>query len=77
MSYYLRASKMYDTLMQMGRWFGYRPGYLDLCRLFTSNDLVSNYKFITAATEEMRAEFDRMWLLRKKPLDYGLKVRAH
>lgn len=76
-SYYLRASKMYDTLMQMGRWFGYRPGYLDLCRLFTSNDLVSNYKFITAATEEMRAEFDRMWLLRKKPLDYGLKVRAH
>ena len=30
-SYYLRASKMYDTLMQMGRWFGYRPGYNDLC----------------------------------------------
>lgn len=34
-SYFLRASKMYDTLMQMGRWFGYRPGYVDLCRLFT------------------------------------------
>ncbi|WP_294674209.1 Z1 domain-containing protein [uncultured Fluviicola sp.] len=76
-SYYLRASKMYDTLMQMGRWFGYRPGYLDLCRLFTTGDLVSNYKHITAATEEMRAEFDRMWLLKKKPRDYGLKVRAH
>lgn len=76
-SYYLRASKMYDTLMQMGRWFGYRPGYLDLCRLFTTNDLVSHYKHITAATEEMRAEFDRMWLLRKRPRDYGLKVRAH
>lgn len=76
-SYYLRASKMYDTLMQMGRWFGYRPGFLDLCRLFTTNDLVSNYKYITAATEEMRAEFDRMWLLRKKPIEYGLKVQAH
>lgn len=76
-SYYLRASKMYDTLMQMGRWFGYRPGYLDLCRLFTTGDLVSHYKHITAATEEMRAEFDRMWLLKKKPRDYGLKVRAH
>ena len=35
-SYFLRASKMYDTLMQMGRWFGYRPGYLDLCRLYTT-----------------------------------------
>lgn len=34
-SYFLRASKMYDTLMQMGRWFGFRPGYVDLCRLFT------------------------------------------
>ena len=30
-SYFLRASKMYDTLMQMGRWFGYRPGYIDVC----------------------------------------------
>ncbi|WP_281321903.1 Z1 domain-containing protein [Flavobacterium aestivum] len=76
-SYYLRASKMYDTLMQMGRWFGYRPGYLDLCRLFTTGDLVSHYKHITAATEEMRAEFDRMWLLKRKPRNYGLKVRAH
>lgn len=76
-SYYLRASKMYDTLMQMGRWFGYRNGYLDLCRLFTSSELVSYYKFITAASEQMRAEFDRMCLLKSKPKDYGLKVRAH
>ncbi len=76
-SYYLRASKMYDTLMQMGRWFGYRPGYLDLCRIFTSDDLISHYRHITLATEEMRAEFDRMWLLHKKPIDFGLKVRAH
>ncbi|MEW7277872.1 Z1 domain-containing protein [Aquimarina sp. 2201CG1-2-11] len=76
-SYYLRSSKMYDTLMQMGRWFGYRPGYLDLCRLFTSNDLISNYKHISIATEEMRAEFDRMVFLNKQPIDYGLKVRSH
>ncbi|MEP5341050.1 MAG: Z1 domain-containing protein [Algibacter sp.] len=76
-SYYLRSSKMYDTLMQMGRWFGYRPGYLDLCRLFTSNELISNYKHISIATEEMRAEFDRMVFLNKQPIDYGLKVRSH
>ena len=76
-SYYLRSSKMYDTLMQMGRWFGYRPGYLDLCRLFTSEELVSSYRHITVATEEMRAEFDYMALQKKTPLDYGLKVRAH
>jgi hypothetical protein len=76
-SYYLRASKMYDTLMQMGRWFGYRPGYLDLCRLFTSSELVEWYRHITVATEEMRAEFDRMADMRKKPSQYGLRVRTH
>jgi hypothetical protein len=76
-SYFLRASKMYDTLMQMGRWFGYRPGYLDLCRLFTSSELVLWYQHITVATEEMRAEFDRMGDLDKTPADYGLKVRTH
>lgn len=76
-SYFLRASKMYDTLMQMGRWFGYRPGYLDLCRLYTSEELVKWYQHITVATEEMRAEFDRMGDLDKTPADYGLKVRTH
>ena len=38
-SYFLRASRMYDTLLQMGRWFGYRPGYVDLCRLYTTDEL--------------------------------------
>ncbi|GAA4435784.1 Z1 domain-containing protein [Pontibacter saemangeumensis] len=76
-SYYLRASKMYDTLMQMGRWFGYRPGYADLCRLFTSNDLIEWFKHITIASEEMRSEFDYMFLLNETPRNYGLKVRTH
>jgi hypothetical protein len=76
-SYYLRASKMYDTLMQMGRWFGYRPGYADLCRVFTSSDLIGWYRHITIASEEMRAEFDYMYHLRRTPLDYGLKVRTY
>lgn len=76
-SYYLRASKMYDTLMQMGRWFGYRPGYVDLCRIFTSKELTSWYKHITIASEEMRKDFDYMFLLKKTPKEYGLKVRTH
>ena len=76
-SYYLRASKMYDTLMQMGRWFGYRPGYADLCRVFTTNDLIGWYRHITIASEEMRDEFDYMYHLRRTPRDYGLKVRTY
>lgn len=76
-SYYLRASKMYDTLMQMGRWFGYRPGYIDVCRIFTSVELAQWYKHITIASEEMRRDFDYMFLLKKTPKDFGLKVRTH
>lgn len=76
-SYYLRASKMYDTLMQMGRWFGYRPGYADLCRLFTTAELISWYEHITIASEEVRREFDRMFQLGRSPRQFGLKVRTH
>jgi hypothetical protein len=76
-SYYLRASKMYDTLMQMGRWFGYRPGYLDLCRLYTTDELVESYKHITVASEELRQEFDYMAKMSSTPEEFGLKVRTH
>lgn len=76
-SYFLRASKMYDTLMQMGRWFGYRPGYLDLCRLYTTDDLVEWFEHIADAAEELRAEFDYMIESGLTPRDYGLKVKSH
>jgi hypothetical protein len=76
-SYYLRASKMYDTLMQMGRWFGYRPGYLDLCRLYTTPQLSKWYTAITAAAAELQSEFDVMAMLGRTPEDFGLRVRQH
>jgi len=76
-SYFLRASKMYDTLMQMGRWFGYRPGYLDLCRLYTTEELCEWFGHITDASEELREEFDLMAAGSASPRDYGLKVQSH
>ena len=76
-SYFLRASKMYDTLMQMGRWFGYRPGYVDLCRLFTSSELNEWFRHITMASEDLREEFDAMWNAKATPEKYALKVRTH
>lgn len=74
-SYYLRATTMYDTLMQMGRWFGYRPGYEDLCRLYTTTELRDWYQEITTASEELRADFDEMAERKAMPEDYGLRVR--
>lgn len=76
-SYFLRASKMYDTLMQMGRWFGYRPGYLDLGRLYTTGELVEWFEHIADAAEELREEFDFMAASGATPREYGLKVQSH
>lgn len=76
-SYFLRTSRMYDTLMQMGRWFGYRPGYLDLCRLFTTSELIIWYRHIALAEEELRREFDYMAASGLTPENYGLRVRSH
>jgi hypothetical protein len=74
-SYYLRASKMYDTLMQMGRWFGYRPEYADLIRLYTTGELQLWYREITGANEELGAKFDEMARVASNPRDFALYVR--
>lgn len=75
-SYFLRASKMYDTLMQMGRWFGYRHGYVDVCRLFVSEEINNWFKAITIANNELREEFDYLWESKGSPQQYALKVRT-
>ena len=76
-SYFVRTSRMYDTLMQMGRWFGYRPRYADLCRLYTSSELVVWYRHIATATAELREEFDLMFANGESPLQFGNRVRTH
>ncbi len=76
-SYFLRTTRMYDTLMQMGRWFGYRPGYLDLCRLYTTHELTHWYRHVALAEVELRREFDYMVRAGLTPENYGLKVRRH
>jgi hypothetical protein len=76
-SYFFRNSQMYDTLLQMGRWFGYRDGYADLCRLWITDEAAQWYAHITSATEELREEVRRMRQQRATPMEFGLKVRAH
>ncbi len=76
-SYVYRNSTMYDTLMQMGRWFGYRDGYEDLCRIWMSEESIGWYAHIAEAIEELRARLRQMKRIGKKPSDFGLYVRAH
>ncbi len=75
-SYFYRNSKMYDTLMQMGRWFGYRKGYDDLCRIFMSTESIEWYRYISDATDELREEVKRYEDTGLTPRDFGLRVRS-
>lgn len=76
-TYFLRNSVMYDTLLQMGRWFGYRPGYQDLCRIWLTEDAIDWYSHIAIAVEELRDDLRRMDQVGGTPEDFGLKVRSH
>lgn len=76
-SYFTRSSNTYDTLMQMGRWFGFRPGYLDACRLFTTPALYASFSHISMATEDLAAQFDFMNSVIQTPKDFGLRVATH
>src|SRR5260370_37988938 len=68
---------MYDSLLKMGRCFDYRDGYADLGRIWLTDDVVDWYTHITSATAELRLELRKMRDQGHKPLDFGLKVRAH
>lgn len=76
-SYFLRNSMMYDTLMQMGRWFGYRPGYEDLCRVWMPEEAEGWYAHIAESIEELRDELRLMEAANATPEQFGLKVRSH
>lgn len=76
-SYFIRNSMMYDTLMQMGRWFGYRPNYEDLCRIFMQPQAIDWYSHISSAIEELRSDLNKMAQIGSKPDQFGLRVRSH
>ncbi len=76
-SYFLRNTAMYDTLLQMGRWFGYRDGYEDICRIYLTRESKNWYSHIAQVLEELREEFKVLEYHKLTPRDYGLKVQTH
>lgn len=58
-SYFLRSSNAYDALLQMGRWFGYRPGYGDLPRIWTTQQLADDFEFLADVEDAIRREVER------------------
>lgn len=74
-SYFYRNTMMYDTLLQMGRWFGYRPNYDDLFKVWMGEDAIDWYGYITDAVNELKDELRKMERQNQTPEEFGLKVR--
>lgn len=74
-SYFYRTTNMYDTLMQMGRWFGFRPNYDDLVKIWLSQDECDWYGQINEATQDLRDQIRTMKIAKQSPNEFGLKVR--
>jgi len=74
-TYFYRNTMMYDTLLQMGRWFGYRSNYDDLFKIWLGEDAVDWYGYITDASNELKEELRIMAGQKQTPEEFGLKVR--
>ncbi len=74
-SYFYRNTMMYDTLLQMGRWFGYRPNYDDLFKIWMGEDAIDWYGYITDAFNDLKDQLREMARQNSSPRDFGLKVR--
>jgi hypothetical protein len=76
-SYFLRISRQYDSLLQMGRWFGFRRGFADLCRLYTTPDMEDWFQHIATANKDLRSQLAHMQVMLATPEEYGLRVAGH
>jgi hypothetical protein len=76
-SFYLRKSNNYDSLLQMARWFGYRDGYEDLIRVYTAQNISDAFEFLLQVEEDLREEIKAYERDGMKPSDFAPAVRAH
>ncbi len=76
-SYFMRTSSAYDSLLQMGRWFGYRVGYEDLQRIWMQDDLISNFRHMALVEEEIRQQIEQLAAEGLDPSQVPIRIRDH
>lgn len=76
-SYFVRAVSAYDTLLQMGRWFGYRNGYADLPRIWMTAELKEWFQHLATVETEMRRDIDVYMTEDKTPVSFAVRLRTH
>lgn len=76
-SYFYRNTSTFDVLMQMGRWFGYRPRYSDLFQIWISRLSADWYEEVAKASQELKDDIKEMFEQHLTPKDFGIKVRDY
>ena len=76
-SYFVRSASAYDTLLQMGRWFGYRNGYEDLFRMWMPRDQATWFRDLSLVETEVREQIDRYAVESLTPRELGVRIRLH
>jgi hypothetical protein len=76
-SFFVRAANSYDTLLQMGRWFGYRPNYADLPRIWMTEELRDYFYDLATIEAEIRQDIERYAQLGMTPEQFGVRIRTH
>lgn len=74
-SYFVRHARAFDTLMQMGRWFGYRSNYADLCRIISTSDIAADFGEICQADVKMKQDIIAMIKSNSSPRDFLINIR--
>lgn len=76
-SYYGRRARAFDTLLQMGRWFGYRKGWIDVCRVFTTKEIANDFIEAAISLESFKHQIERMNKEKSTPREFGLQVLTY
>lgn len=76
-SYFVRSASAYDTLLQMGRWFGYRRGYADLTRIWMTDEMRQWFRHLATVEQEIRYDIERYEAEHRTPIDLGVRIKTH
>lgn len=73
-TYFFRTVTQADTLMQMGRWFGYRIGYELLPRIWMTDDAQEKFQDLTQLDSDLRQEIKNMSIRGLTPDAYAVRM---
>lgn len=76
-SYFLRTTSMCDTLLQMARWYGFRLGYEDLIRIWTTDGIARWFAELALVEQSLRDSIVALGRSGRRPDQIALRLRAH